>query len=258
MVLPRLIAAFVFLISHNATSGHALPQDGREQKWDIRPTNHFEIYYQSQQRSYVDAVAREAERAYARISDALRHELAEKMPLILVREDRDLPRNEQQARALVTASRAPERDHLLLSVETFEKRPASAVAHELTHQFLFELLPHAERDAPWVSEALADYHGGLWDSSELAKVRDALSHGGVPAVEDLTASDRHWGHAVFDYVAAEYGAQGIRRYLAALRAAATRRDAIRVAFGVSTHDFNAAFQRYVSTRFGERQDGRAV
>ena len=36
----------------------------------IQPTDHFDIYYQSQQRSHVDAVAREAERAYARISYA--------------------------------------------------------------------------------------------------------------------------------------------------------------------------------------------
>jgi hypothetical protein len=256
---PRLISGLVFLILYSTTPGHALTQNGRAQTWDIEPTDHFDIYYQSQQRSQVDAVAREAERAYARISYVLRHELAEKMPLILVREDRDLPRNEEQARALVTASRAPERDHLLLSAETFEKRPGSALAHELTHQFLFELLPQADRDTPWVSEALADHHGGLWDSSEFGKVHDALVRGSVPAVEDLAASGRHWGHAVFDFVAAEYGAQGIRDYLAALRDGPTvRRDAIHVACGVSTHDFNAAFQRYVRTRFGDRQDSPAA
>ena len=256
---PRLISALMFLILYSATPGHALIQNGSPQRWDIQPTDHFDIYYQSPQRSHVDAVAREAERAYAWISYALRHELAEKMPLILVREDRDLPRNEEQARALVTASRAPGRDHLLLSAETFEKRPESVLAHELTHQFLFELLPQADRNAPWVSEALADHHGGLWDSSEFGKVHDALVRGSVPAVEDLAASDRHWGHAVFDFVAAEYGAQGIRDYLAALRDGPTaRRDAIPVAFGVSIHDFNAAFQRYVRTRFADRQDSPAA
>ena len=83
---PRLISALVFLILYSATPGHALIQNGSPQRWDIQPTDHFDIYYQSQQRSQVDAVAREAERAYTRISYVLRHELAEKMPLILVRE----------------------------------------------------------------------------------------------------------------------------------------------------------------------------
>jgi hypothetical protein len=250
---PCLICAFVFLIVYSATPGHVLAQDQRAQRWEIQATEHFDIYYQSQQRGHVDAVAREAERAYARISFALRHELAEKMPLILVREDRDLPRNAEQARALVTASRAPERDHLLVSAETFEKRPGIVLAHELTHQFLFELLPQADREAPWVSEGLPDHHAGFWESSDLVKVRDALVYGSVPAVEGLTASDRHWGHAVFDFVAAEYGAQGIRQYLAALRGRPTSRsDAIRMAFGVSADDFNVAFQTYVRTRFGDR------
>jgi hypothetical protein len=253
MLLPRLISALVVLTLYSASPGEALAQNGSEQRWAIQPTAHFDIHYQSQQRSHVNAVAREAERAYARISYALRHELAAKMPLILVGEDRDLPRNDAQARALVTASRASEYDHLFLSAETFEKRPGSVLAHELTHQFLFELLPQADRDAPWVSEALADHHGGLWDSPELVKVRDAMVHGSVPAVEDLTASDRHWGHAVFDFVAAEYGAQGIRQYLAALRGGLpVRTDAIRLAFGVAPHDFNAAFQGYLRTRFADR------
>jgi hypothetical protein len=183
-----MIRALVFLISYGVTAGLARAQDGGAQTWAAEPTDHFEIYYQSPQRSHVEVVAREAERAYARISLSLRHELAAKVPLILVREDRDLPRNEEQARALVTASRAGERDHLLLSVETFEKRPEVALAHELTHQFVFELLPQADRDAPWVSEALPDHHGGVWESSELVRVRDALAQGTVPALSGLTAS----------------------------------------------------------------------
>ena len=117
-----LIGTLVFLMLCS-TTGPVLAQDRRAQTWDIHSTDHFDIYYQSQQRSHVNAVAREAERAYTRISFSLRHGLAAKMPLILVREDRDLPRNEQQARVLVTASGAPERDHLLVSAETFDRHP---------------------------------------------------------------------------------------------------------------------------------------
>lgn len=240
----------LILILSGATPGPGAAQDAMAQTWNMQATDHFEIYHQSPQRSRVAGVAREAERAYARISFALRHELTAKVPLIMVRADRDLPRNEAEARALVIASRAPERDHLLLSVEAFTKQPRSLLAHELTHQFVFELLPQAARDAPWVAEGLPDHHGDSWASSDLVKVREALVHGRVPAVEDLTASDRLWGHAVFDFLAAEYGAQGIRQYLAALRRGPrTGSDALRVAFGMSGHEFNTAFRTYVRTRF---------
>jgi len=232
-------------------SGVMPARDGRAPAWDTQATDHFDIYYQSPQRVHVDAVAREAERAYARISFALDHRLSAKVPLLLVREDRDMPRTEAQSLALVTASGAPARDHLFLSAETFDKRHTGALAHELTHQFVFELLPQADRDAPWVSEALPDHFSGLWQPSELAALRAAVAQGRVPALESLTAADRAWGHAVFDFIAAEYGGQGLRRYLAALRDISTRREAVRVAFSTSTGDFSTAFRTYVRLRLGD-------
>jgi hypothetical protein len=127
------------------------------------------------------------------------------------------------------------------------------LAHELTHQFVFELLPQADRDAAWVSEALPDHNTGLWEPSERIKLRGALTQGSMPAVEALTISDRHWGHAVFDFIATEYGAQGIRQFLAALGGrSATKSDAIRLAFSVSADDFNAAFRTYVRTQLADQ------
>jgi len=236
-----------------AAPASAAAQARRAQAWDTRTTEHFEIYHQPRTRGHVDAVAREAEAAYARISFDLRHELEARMPLILVGEDRDLPRNGEEARTLVTASGAPPRDHLLLSAEMFARHPESTLAHELTHQFVFELLPHADRDASWVSEALPDHRAGAWDPSEIARVRHAALQGRVPSVADLKASERHWGHAVLDYMAAEYGAQGIRRYLAALqKREGARGDAIRTALAVSVDEFDDAFRAYVRTRFAGR------
>jgi hypothetical protein len=246
----RIIPVLTFLLFCSAAPAPVRAQAGHVGPWHIHPTAHFDIYYQAPQRSHLQAVAMEAELAYARIGVDLRHDLAEKMPLILVRQDRDLPRNVEEARELVTASGASERDHLLLSAETFAQRP-SVVAHELTHQFLFELLPASAIDMPWVSEGVSDHQSATWDAVDLVKVRDALVLGRLPAVESLTASDRHWGHAVFDFVAAEYGAHGVRQYLSALRSGLTRStaDIIRVVFGVSASDFDRAFHRYVRSRF---------
>jgi hypothetical protein len=86
---------------------------------------------------------------------------------------------------------------------------------------------------------------GVWEPAALASVRSAIAHGRVPAVGDLKASDRDWGHAVFDLVAAQYGAQCIRRYLNARRGrSGSGADAIRAAFGVPKAEFDAAFRGY--------------
>jgi hypothetical protein len=108
--------------------------------WMVHATNHFDIYYERQHQRALDEIARNAERAYARVSFDLQHELAARMPLIVVHTDREMPQNPGQARELVRASGAPDGDHLLLAVEPSSGRSASLV-HELTHQFAFELIP---------------------------------------------------------------------------------------------------------------------
>ncbi len=221
-------------------------------QWSVRATDHFDIYFKAAERNRIDAVAREAERAYARISNLLRYDLATGMDVIVVRSDADLPKSPSQAVALVRASGASTRDHLLLSMEAFDTRGSAVLAHELTHQFTYELLPNWQRIG-WVAEALADLHAATWEPSELATLRDAIADGRIPEVERLTASDRHWGHAVFEFVATEYGARGVRAYLTALRDYPTAaRDPIRVAFDTTPADFNAAFRTFVTTRFGGR------
>lgn len=221
----------------------------RNQAWQLRATDHFDIYHQAPQ-AQADAAAIEAERAYARISANMNHELTARMPLILVANDADLPRTAAQAYRLVAASGAPiEVDHLLLSEETVAQRPYW-VAHELTHPFLFELLPAPQDYAAWVSESLADHHSGTWQPVALAAVRDVLTSGRVPAVENLTASDRHWGHAVFDYIASQYGADGVRRYIAVLsRRPQSGGDAIEEAFSTSPTEFNRAVAADAKNRF---------
>lgn len=234
-------------IAFAALEAHAQPSSP---SWSMRSTDHFDIYAQPAQSARADEIAREAERVYARLSNLLHRDLAAKMDILLVATDRDVPRDAQQAYALVRASRASTRDHLLLSIETFDRSGGSGLAHELTHQFMFELLPDWPQTT-WVAEALPDHHAGSWQQSDLAALRAAVASGLIPTVERLTVSDRHWGHAVFDFVATEYGARGVRAYLTALRdTPSTMRDPIRVAFDMTPADFNAAFRDFVAARYG--------
>ena len=63
-------------------------------------------------------------------------------------------------------------------------------------------------------------------------------------------SDRHWGHVVFDYIASQYGADGVRRYIEVLgRRPQSGGDAIEEAFSTSPTEFNRAFEAYARNRF---------
>jgi hypothetical protein len=173
------------------------------------------------------------------------------VPLILVETDRELPRDRLQASQLVRASGAPDGDHVVLPIEPMDGRLAT-LAHELTHQFAFEMIPLSSPVPAWVHEGLADHESGAWAPSDALRVREAAASNALPAVTSLGASDRLWGHAVFDFVAAEYGTQGIRRYLAALGNSQPAADSSLAAFGIAASDFDRAFQMYVRNRFADR------
>jgi hypothetical protein len=53
-------------------------------------------------------------------------------------------------------------------------------------------------------------------------------------------------------VAAQYGAEGVRRYLFALRRDARPADAVPLAFEIPVAQFEEVFRAYLTTRFGAR------
>jgi hypothetical protein len=94
---------------------------------------------------------------------------------------------------------------------------------------------------------------GNWEPSDLLKIREVAAADLIPSAASLTDSDRAWSHAVFNFVAAEYGSQGVRRYLIALRdTSGSPADIIRAAFSVTPADFDRAFHAYVRTRLIQR------
>jgi hypothetical protein len=136
-----MLRALALVIIVNAAAMAApslgpLQFDPTRATWRVRATDHFEIYY-TQARD-LDAIAREAEHAYARVSRDLGRQVSAKVPLILLPTSRDLPKTEQEAAVIVRASGAPPRDHLLLPVEPGNGDREKRLAHELTHIFEFD------------------------------------------------------------------------------------------------------------------------
>lgn|SRR6478672_12451085 len=251
------IAAVVIVVAiHSGAVGAqvrtvspTIPTRAIQTSWTTRFTDHFEIYYRRQHNERViNEIAHEAEQAYSRLSFDLKYDMREKVPLILVSSDRELPRDEESAGMIVRASGSPDRDHLVLPIESVESR-ATVLVHELTHEFEFEMIPRSIPLPKWVLEGLADHEAGVWTTADVLTVRDAATLNRIPSVTSLMA-DRIWGHALLDFVAVEFGNQGIQRYLTALRGSdTTDGSASRVAFGIVEADFDWAFKRFIRSRF---------
>jgi hypothetical protein len=72
-------------------------------------------------------------------------------------------------------------------------------------------------------------------------------------VANLTAADRHWAHAIFDFIAARYGAEGVRGLLFSLRKQNTVADAVPTAFSNTLDQFDREFHGYVTGRMAGGQ-----
>jgi hypothetical protein len=204
-------------------------------------SEHFEIVYDTGQEDRVADVAREAEAAYSRLMTSLRYDLTQRVRVILAG-----PVSASNAADLARSSGAVT-PAIVLSMSD---RRQGALLHELAHAFTLEIAPNVHRTAPWLAEGFAEHTRGLWDPADLASIRRALQSDAIPAVAVM--ADAHWGQLLFDFIVAQSGEEGVRRFFFALRSRTEVGAAIQTALGVSPAAFGQAFAGYAKDRFGAR------
>src|SRR3954452_2708727 len=238
--------------------------------WHIYTSDHFEIYYYPDIEKHLERVAGYAESAYQQVSSDLKHDLSFKVPLILFKTHSEF---EQQnvapgaAQEGVAAFAEPFRDRMLLPIDDPPDRLYGLIAHELTHIFEFDIIPQGliRRSVPlWVNEGLSDYERGQWDPLDLMMVRDAAVADIVPKMSEMegygnTSNPRlvyNLGHAVFEFIEAKFGKEGIRQFLFALRKSVIGggEDAYEEALRMKPDEFDQAFERYLKERFKPFRD----
>jgi hypothetical protein len=217
----------------------------RQTSWSVQTTDHFEVFHENIPATRVSEAVQEAEAAYAHLSAALKHDMPRRIPIVLVRRDRDLGPD------LAPPGDATSRQRVVMSLESFD-RGTGLIVHELTHQFAFEIVPATSRIDPDLIEGLAEYQRGAWSTEDLRLTRDAVAAGVIPAVTSLVNTDRHWAHAVFDFVSQQYGEEGVRRLLFALRTRETLPQAVPMAFGITIERFDQGFRDFAMVRYGRR------
>src|SRR6185436_12122336 len=231
--------------------------------------DHFEIYYYPELEKHLERVAGYAESAYQQVSADLKHDLPFKVSLILFKTHSEF---EQQnvapgvAQEGVGAFAEPTRDRMLLPIDDPSDLLYGLITHELTHIFEFDIIPQGliRQTTPlWVNEGLSDYERGQWSPVDLMMVRDAAVADIVPKMSELEGYGGgnprliyNLGHAVFEFIEAKYGKEGIRQYLFALRKSVIGggEDAYEEALRMKKDEFDQAFERYLKERFKPFRD----
>ena len=239
-------------------------------EWHTYQTDHFEIYYYPAIEPHLERMAGYAESAYQHISAELKHDLANKVPLILFQTSAEfyqqnvIPGAAQEG---VGAFAEPSRYRILMPMDEPPDLLYGLIVHELTHIFQFDIIPTSliRNTTPlWVNEGMSDYMRGTWRPLDLMMVRDVAIADIVPKMSNLQgygglSNPRgiyNLGHAAFEFMEARWGKEGVRQYVFALRKSIIGGgdDAYQEAFQISAEEWDREFDRYLKERFKPFRD----
>jgi hypothetical protein len=239
-------------------------------QWQIYETDHFEIFYYPEIEPHLERVAGYAESAYQHVSSELRHDLAQRIPLILFltssefQQQNVIPGGAQEG---VLAFAEPLRGRIVMPLDEPPDMLYRLIVHELTHQFEFDIMPVSlvRRSVPlWVMEGLADYMTGYWRPTDLMSVRDAAVADIIPRMSKLEGYTQtgdvrlvyNLGHAAFEFIEQRWSKEGLRQFLFSLRKSIIGGgdNAYQEAFRISPEEFDQEFDKYLKDRFRPFRD----
>jgi hypothetical protein len=236
-------------------------------EWHIYKTDHFDIFYYPELEPHLERAASYAESAYQRISADLKHDLAQRVPLILFKTQSEFQTNNIAGELPegVLAFAEPERRRMVMPIDEPPDQLYRLIVHELTHVFEFDIIPRGLMSGGiplWVDEGLANYMAGYWNPVDLMQVRDAALTDNVPRMSRFDAQPLSgrlpysMGHAAFEFIEERWGKEGLRQFLFSLRknVLGSGETAYEEALKIEADEFDDQFDRYLKERFKPFRD----
>ena len=191
----------------------------------IIQTEHFDVHYYPEAREAALDVARQAERAYTRLSRILNHEFTDRKPIIVYASHSDF----QQTNT--TAGQVDEgtggftdflRHRNVFPLTGSYRENEHVLMHEMVHQFQFDIWSRGrggagiqgifQANAPlWWAEGMAEYLSlGPVNPNTAMWLRDAALEGKLPKPVDFQrVFPYRFGHALVAYIGERWGDEAI-------------------------------------------------
>jgi len=232
--------------------------------WKTYRSTHFTIFYYDREQVSLQKVASFAESAYNDISRQLNFQIPKSINLIYYADHSDFEQTNTDLDFIpegVGAYALPSRNRMVLPVDLPDEKLQQLIAHELTHVFQFEILFNGNylramtTNAPqWLMEGMASYFGNDEDNKDRMVLRDAVLSDRVPEIAQKGIYGYfayRFGHAVFDFIAAEWGKEAVRDFVFEYRnqIGPSVEKTVKRAFNISGEDFDIRFRRYLRHKY---------
>lgn len=232
--------------------------------WSIYNSTHFQIYYYSREKDTLPKVVSMAESAYDELSRRLNYQIPKKIPLIYYATHADFEQNNIILNFIpegVGAFAEPARNRMVMPIDLPDEKLQALIQHELTHVFEYEILfggrlgRALSSNAPtWFMEGLASYLGNDEDDKDRMFLRDAVNSDLIPPITKVAIEGYpayRYGHAVFDFIEAEWGRDAVRDFIFEFRSFLGRDVSVSLkrAFEIDPDEFDLKFRRYLRKKY---------
>jgi len=185
--------------------------------WKIFRTEHFDVYYYSEEAEAAHDASRMAERGYDYLSDMLEHKIAKRIPLILYASLNDFQQTNVVQEMLGDGTRGVTeslKHRVTLPITGSYREFNHVLVHELVHAFQFDLMSTgkslARFDPPlWFMEGMAEYLSVGMDNTTRLWVREGLLADKLLTVEKLNGTFDirvyRLGESLWHYVGETHG-----------------------------------------------------
>jgi len=237
--------------------------------WKAYPTEHFRIYFYSAREGVLKDVAELAESAYGRISQMLKHQVADRIPLIYYSTYTDFEQtNLFSVSEGILGVSEPTMNRIGIHGDMPLDELQVLIDHELTHIFEFDILWGDRRGALnglnqpplWVFEGMSEYATRAWTPWSALIVRDAVLNDRIPEfTESGEIVSRYplprepaydFGHTVYEFIESKYGPNSIREFWLTMKSGSVfgKKDPLQRAFKMETKQFQQEWKKYLRLR----------
>ena len=227
---------------------------------------HFDIMYYLEEEAHLDEVVAFSEEAYQRLRRLLNHDLSKRTPIIYYQTHSEFEQTHIFPYFLpegVAAFAEPTVNRLVLPVDDPPDELLKLLVHEITHIFVYDFFYGGEvgrnlRMSPptWIMEGLAEHAADNLTSLDEMMLRDVVLMDQIPTINQMTYNSGYFvdyvlGQVVYDYIAEQYGEDGVRIFMSEIRRDLGQdidRD-IERAFNVNAAEFNEQFRDHLRDKY---------
>ena len=237
----------------------------RDFKWSILRSDHFDIYYYTEEEYLAERTAKLADAAYDSLSRTFGHELKARVPIIIYRSQNEFQETNVTLELIGEGTGGFTemfKNRVVLPFTGSYEDLRHVTEHELTHVFSFDMMYGGLLESIftrqylfslplWFLEGMTEYESQRWDAEAEMVMRDAaLSGYYFPLYQDIQGYLAYkQGQAVIRYIVEKYGKEKLTDIIQTTATSRNLDKALMTSIGVDSEGLTKAWVDHLKRQY---------